>query len=152
MLHKFCKDDADRWYSGALYRPGCFATLPWGDQPFDCVVFLCDPGQAKTVREELSHELARANVDWVQVAGSGAEELHDAIDRAGVAVGRQRAVGDGSPMTSWHEEALTPEDMAEVAALCFGGEEQVLVLVVGRESDLAASAAAVKDRLARDFI
>src|SRR5262249_47728733 len=87
-------DDACRLYSAAVYRSGCLAALPWGDQPFDCVVFLCDPGRAVTMREELSRELARANLDWVQVCGKGAEGLHDAIDRASVAVGRQRAVGD----------------------------------------------------------
>jgi hypothetical protein len=70
--------------------------------------------------------------------------LHDAIDRASVAAGRQRAVGDGSPMTSWHEEEQSAEEMAEVAALCFGGHERVLVLVVGDERDLLTSGAAVK--------
>jgi len=152
MLTDFCQDDAGRLYSAALYYPGCVAALPWGDEPFDCVIFLCDTGQAEAVREDLSREIARANVDWVQVAGIGSEELHDAVDRASVAVGRQKAVGDGSPMTSWHDEASSIEQMAKVAASCFGGEDRVLVLVVGREQDLAASAAAVKDCIARDFI
>jgi hypothetical protein len=86
-------------------------------------------------------------LDWVQVAGSGAQDLHDAIDAAGVTVGRQLAVGEGSPMTSWHEEALAVEEMADVASLCFGGHERVLVLVVGSATDLRESVAAVKYRL-----
>jgi len=47
-------------------------------------------------------------------------------------------------MTSWHEEEQSAEEMAEVAALCFGGHERVLVLVVGDERDLLTSGAAVK--------
>ena len=141
------RDDVGRQYSAGLYSPGCLGTLPWRGEPFDCVVFLGDPGRAQAVRAELSAELTRANVDWVQAAGSGAEELHDAIDRASVAVGRQQAVGDGSPMTSWHEEALTGEAMADLAAHCFGVCKRVLVLVVGHDSDLLAAVVAVSDRL-----
>ncbi len=143
MVTVIGKDDVDRCYSAALYRPGCLASLPWGGEPFDCVVFLCDLARAEAVRGGMSHEIARAAVDWVQVAGRGAKELHDALDHAGVDVGRQRAVGDGSPMTSWHEEASSVEDMAQVAAASYGSHEQVLILVVGREQDLIAAVAAV---------
>ncbi len=87
--------------------------------------------------QDLGTELARANVDWVQVAGNGAEALHDAIDCAS---GRH---GDGSPMTSWHNEARSVEEMAEVASLCFGGRERVLVLVVGQAREFRASVKAL---------
>ncbi len=147
MFTEVVVDDVGRCYFAALYRSGCLAALPWGGQPFDCVVFLCDHAQAQVARVELSCELARTNVDWVQVAGSGAEELHDTVDRASVTVGRQRAVGDGSPMTSWHEDARAVDEMADVAALCFGVHERVLVLVVGQEKDLLASVSAVRSRL-----
>ncbi len=150
MFTAICEDDAGRSYTGALYHAGCLAALPWGDEAFDCVVFLRGSTQTPAARTELSRELARANVDWVQVAGDGAEELHDAIDRASVFVGRQQFVGNGSPMTSWHEEAQSAEDMAEVAALCFGGQNHVLVLVVGEERDLSDSVAAVKRCVERD--
>lgn len=140
-------DDVDRRYFAALYCAGCLTTLPWGRKPFDCVVFVCDCHQAKSVHAELSAELVRANVDWVQVAGKGAEKAHDEIDLASVAAGRQKAVGDGVPMTSWHEEAVTMEQMADVAALCFGGHDRVLVLVVGRKKHLLASVAALRKRL-----
>jgi hypothetical protein len=50
-------------------------------------------------------------------------------------------------MTSWHEDARAVDEMADVAALCFGGHERVLVLVVGQEKDLQASVSAVKSRL-----
>ncbi len=137
-------DDVGRRYFAALYRPGCLSELPWGGEPFDCVVFLCDPARAQALAGSLSSDLARSRVDWVQVAGRGAEGLHDAIDRASVTVGRQRVVGDGSPMTSWHEEAQNPDAMAEVARLCFGGQDRVVVLVVGRPADLWASIEAVQ--------
>jgi hypothetical protein len=138
-----------RRYFAALYRPGCISELPWGSDPFDCVVFLSDLDEAQRFAGTLSSELARSRVDWVQVAGRGAEELHDAIDRASVAAGRQRAVGYGSPMTSWHEEAESLGEMAEVARLCFGGQDQVLVLVVGRDADLSASVEALQGRTRR---
>jgi hypothetical protein len=51
-------------------------------------------------------------------------------------------------MTSWHEEAQSPGAMGEVARLCFGGQNQVLVLVVGREAGLRASVEAVRQSLA----
>jgi hypothetical protein len=152
MLTEVGHDDVGRHYTVALYHAGCLEALPWGDEPFDCVVFLCDPDRVQAVRTTLSIEMARAKVDWVQVAGNGAKELHDAIDAASVAVGRQQAVGDGSPMTSWHEEALAVEEMADVASLCFGGHERVLVLVVGGAADLGTSVAAVKDCLTQRCI
>jgi hypothetical protein len=40
--------------------------------------------------------------DWVEVFGVDAEAIHDAIDLASVDAGRQQAVGDGNPMTSWN--------------------------------------------------
>jgi hypothetical protein len=137
-------DDVGRRYFAALYSPGCLSELPWGSEPFDCVVFLCDADGAKRLTGALCAELARSRVDWVQVAGRAAEELHDAIDRASVAAGRQKKVGDGSPMTSWHEEAESLAAMAEVARLCLGGQDSVLVLVVGREADLAAAVEAMQ--------
>jgi hypothetical protein len=141
------QDLVGRCYAAVLYQAGCLTDLPWGDAQFDCVVFACDSARAFVVGPVLATELARANVDWIQVAGCGSEELHDQIDRASVSVGRQQAIGDGSPMTSWHKNALAPEQMADVAFHCFGGCEWVLVLVVGQRSDLLASIAAVKRRL-----
>jgi hypothetical protein len=120
--------------------------LPWGLDPFDCVVFLCEklPDSAS-----IAAELAGTAADWIQVAGVGAEALHDAIDRASVAIGRQRAVGDGSPMTSWHEEDTTPAQMAQVALLCFGGEDRVAIVVVGNAQAFEASVHALQDGLTR---
>jgi hypothetical protein len=138
------QDTVGRRFFAVLYRPDCLAELPWGNEPFDCVVFLCKQSPAHSLTESLSSDLVRSRADWVQVAGRGAEELHDAIDRASVAAGRQNAVGDGSPMTSWHDEARSPEEMAEVTSLCFGGQDRVLVLVVGQDAELRTSIKAVQ--------
>ena len=143
-MTEIARDVVGRRYYAALYCPGCLAGLPWGGEPFDCIVFLCDPDRARAVARTLSADLARSRVDWVQVAGREAEALHDAIDHASVAAGRQRAVGDGSPMTSWHEEAESVGAMAEVSCLGFGFQDHVLVLVVGQDADLQASVEAVR--------
>ena len=126
---------------GTVYRPGCLAALPWGDARFHCAVLLCDPDRAKVQ----TAELVRANLDWIAVAGRGSEDVHDAIDVASVACGRQAAVGNGSPMTSWDEDALTAKQMAEVVSPWYG-EGWVLVLVIGNEADLHSAVAAVRER------
>jgi hypothetical protein len=137
-------DLVGRRYFVALFRPGCLTELPWGSETFDCVVFLLDADVSHLLVGALSSELAQSRVDWVQVAGRGAEELHDAIDRASVAAGRQMAAGDGSPMTSWHEEAESLGAMTEIAWVCFGDQDWVLVLVVGQDTDFSASVEAMQ--------
>ena len=141
------QDGVGRAYFAARYRPGCVDALPWERDSFDCVVFLCEnlPDTAS-----IAAELAGTAADWIQVAGVGAEALHDAIDRASVTIGRQLAVGDGSPMTSWHEADTTPAQMAQVALHCFGGYDHVLVLVVGDETAFAESVRALQDALTRE--
>src|SRR6266403_1174380 len=94
MLSDVAEDNVGRHYFAALYHPGCLRTLPGGEEPFDCVVFLCDFNRGKSVCKKLSRELVEANVDWIQIAGRGAEKLHDEIDAASVAMGRQTAIGD----------------------------------------------------------
>jgi hypothetical protein len=147
MIVELGQDDVDRRYYAVLHRIGCLAELPWGHEPFDCVVMLCDHVRAEAVRSAVSYELVRTNVEWVSVAGEGAEALHDAIDQASVTIGRQKAVGDGSPMTSWHTDERSVEAMAELACSCFGGEDQVLIVVIGPEADFQAAVQALQKRL-----
>lgn len=120
------------------YRPGALGEFPWGDALFDCVIFACDPGQARTFAEDIAHDIVACNVDWVQTTGVDAERLHDLIDVASVKRGRQNMVGDGNPMTAWDEEAVELAQMAEAACLCLGGTDYVLELVVGDEAHLNA--------------
>lgn len=145
MFVEICADETGRRYVGTLYQPGCIAALPWGDARFDCAVLLCDPDRAKRQIVALGAELVRANLDWVQVAGIGSEAAHDAIDAASIACGRQAAVGDGSPMTSWHDEARSIRHMADEVFLC--GQDWVLILVIGNEADLHAAATALRGRV-----
>jgi hypothetical protein len=119
----------------------------WGDARFDCSVFLFKPDRAEFLTAELSAELVRANVEWVEVAGIGSEAVHEAIDAASVACGRQAAVGDGSPMTTWNEESRSPKQMADDVFL--GAEDWLLVLAVGNNADLHAAVAAVRQRVER---
>jgi len=146
MLVEIGKDSLDRQYTAVRYQPGCIADLPWGTAMFDCAVLLIERNYDKIA--ELCREVAQANTDWIAVAGQTSEEVHDLIDQASVTVGRQKAVGDGSPMTSWHEEALTVDQMAEIAAGLLGGQQFVLVVIVGSEPEFLNTIEALGKRLA----
>lgn len=123
--------------------------LPWGNDPFDCVLFVAANATAAARLGPLfAAEIVRHAVDYVQTAGPGAEAIHDLIDQASVQAGVQAAIGDGRPMTTWHEDANTPAAGAEVAALCFGGADHVLCVVIGSQQDRLAFAAALRLRLA----
>ena len=120
--------------------------LPWRGATFD--LFLALSGECTPASyADIAARVARYNVDWVQVAGRDAEMLHDLIDHASVDSGRQEKVGEGKPMTSWHEEATTPEQMAEVAYSCLGSAERVLCVVVGSETDEVCFASHLSRRL-----
>ena len=53
-----------------------------------------------------------------------------------VPVGRQNMVGDGDPMTAWHEDAVTLAQMVEIAAVGSSDAEYVLALVIGDDAQL----------------
>lgn len=149
MWHLVGEDRVGRRYFVGLYVEECLAQLPWDAEPFDCVVCLHDSPMNHGELDRLSLALAATHTDWIQIVGKNSEVLHDAVDEASVAIGRQSAVGDGQPMTSWHDDATTPDEMAEVARLCFGGHDQVLVLVVGEARDAVAVRGALQRRLTR---
>ena len=138
-----------RSYFCCLYRGGDLPSLPWGDQMFDCVLVSIDSDAARRLANSFSDAIVRRAVDYVQTTGVHAELLHDFVDEASVDAGVQHAVGDGHPMTTWHEDALSLDEMCEVAALCFGGADQVLCVVVGTEHDQQAFVDRLRDRLAK---
>ena len=79
--------------------------------------------------------LADRQCKWIEVFGFDAERLHDAIDEAAVAIGRQTKIGDGDPMTSWNDESITESEIA--AYVLTGGQgtsDWKLVLVIGDEN------------------
>jgi hypothetical protein len=129
------KDPTGRRYYVAHYASGCLEELPWESENFDCIVLLFSRKAMQKVRATLGGEIIRTNTDWVQVCGVDAESFHDFIDKTSVQLGRQRMAGDGSPMTSWHEDANTLRKMIDVARDCFGGSNYVLMLVVGDRND-----------------
>jgi hypothetical protein len=120
--------------------------LPWRDASFDLflALFACTPSSYP----DIAARAAKYNVDWVQIAGRDAELVHDLVDQASVNQGRQKQIGEGKPMTSWHEEAITPEQMAEVACSCFGTADRVLCVVIGSEADERSFAGHLKRLLA----
>jgi len=106
------------------------AKLPWGAGEFD--LFLAVGHQlARAQCESFASQVVSYNVDWVQIAGCDSQLVHDLVDQAAVASGRQAQVGEGSPMTSWHDDALDPEAMAETAYNCLGSTSRVLCLFIG---------------------
>lgn len=122
---------SDRRYVAMAATRGFSSALM--DIEFDCVV--CDllgvePAEYASVLEEL----CRTRVDWVATCGPLAEAWHDAIDEASVRVGRQSKVGDGSPMSAWHDDATSFEQMAEVARFVGGNNAVCLQLVCPSEA------------------
>jgi len=140
-------DDLGRHLYAVQFAPGCLQALPWGDTQFDCTVVVCNAREARHRAEEISIEVVDANTDWVNTTGPDAEWLHDVIDRTSVDRGRQGKVGDGDPMTSWHEDAVNDSQMAEVARGGWGGHDNVLALVVGDKEDFARFVALLRDSL-----
>jgi hypothetical protein len=137
--------DKSRSYYVLPYATGCLEHLPWGSERFDCILCSCDATAVREAARDLAPAVARARTDWVQTTGALAEWLHDEVDRASVEVGRQSAVGDGSPMTSWNQKAVALATMAEVVVNCFGGCDQVLAVVIG--GDVTAIGNEIEQRL-----
>jgi hypothetical protein len=113
--------------------------LPWRDEECDAVVAILEPEfLTDTLADELASSLVALNTDWVETLGKNAESLHDLIDRRSVVLGRQNEVGEGNPMTGWHEELGTSEEMADFIRLGgLGLTENKLVIVVGSERGAA---------------
>lgn len=102
--------------------------------PFDCFV-VSRRVDGSLSNKELFEAIAR-RADWVEVFGLDAENIHDAIDRASVEAGRQRRIGEGTPMTAWHEDLS--DDQAIASYILTGGQgvaEHKVVVVIGSIED-----------------
>ena len=119
--------------------------LPWRGEECDAFVAILDAGRlTDQLAEKVSFGLLGLRIDWVETMGRRSEFLHDCVDKASMAVGRQIEIGDGRPMTAWHEGLADIEPMIEYIRLGGqGASEYKLVLVIGPEH----SAAAFADRL-----
>jgi hypothetical protein len=112
--------------------------LPWGGERCDVLVAIVDQSKfSKEVADRIATELVQMNIDWADTMGAGAELLHDFIDECSVAAGLQLMVGDGIPMTAWHEEMGVAEMAEFVARGGMGGYERKLVVVVGADEVVA---------------
>lgn len=105
-------------------------TPQWGNVEFDCFVLLDERDPPGAVLERLAAWLAAARTDWVEVLGKMSERLHDAIDAASVSIGRQRAAGDGSPMTGWDDTVHSVRQVVEYIAAGGQGWQSVKVVIV----------------------
>lgn len=136
----------------SLYSSGCTRNPPWGTETFDCFVI----NRSRRLQEEcvnqLARELASARTDWIETFGPMAESLHDAIDLASVQVARQTAVGDGSPMTAWHEDIASDRALAEYLSTGGHGFQSVkFVAVLGEAHDENKLRGALNLCLAQDY-
>lgn len=106
--------------------------LPWDDEECDAFVAVLDGKLLDAVANELSFGLVRLRTDWVEMLGEKAELLHDLVDEASVRAGREKTVGDGNPMTAWHEDLSKMMEMVEYVKLGgLGSSNNKLVIVVG---------------------
>lgn len=111
------------------------------------IVVLEDRKLASAERGALE-QLVRSNSDWVETCGHGAELLHDEVDEISVSIGRQEAIGDGSPMTAWHEDLVAVDGIVEYLALGgLGSNDSKLVCVVARGDQVGPLLVRLRDGL-----
>jgi hypothetical protein len=138
-----------RYYICDLSEGLSLKGLPWGKREFNVFILSFD----KTIADSkkvgiLIDSLVRRKTDWFDVLGIRAEKLHDKIDRSGVRLGRQKKVGDGSPMTGWFEETTKVKDMAEhIWASC---GDNIIIVILGSQNDFNRFVKAMKNILDKE--
>ena len=85
---------------------------------------------------DLIAAVAGCNSGWVEVFGFNSEAIHDEIDRASVRAGRQQAVGDGVPMTSWNDDPIDI-DFCRIKDGGHGVADIKLLIVIGSSDEQA---------------
>jgi hypothetical protein len=120
------KDGSGRRFYATAYTSGCLHSLPWGKRSFDCGILLHRRAR-KAAIESCVREVVDRNTDWVTTYGADAEAWHDRVDQASVEAGRQKKVGDGSPMTAWFSDIKTAQEFD--LSTCFGVGPVLLILV-----------------------
>jgi hypothetical protein len=119
-------DSAGRQYF-AMAGPAPVEPLPWGEAPFDALVFVAASTADSDVEATL-RALIAANTDWIFTAGARAEFWHDRVDQLSVDSGRQQR-GDRRPMTAWFEDIQSLDQWD--TSYSFGGADYFLFIVVG---------------------
>jgi hypothetical protein len=109
--------------------------IRWTIQECDVFVITLDGTLlSDEIISKIAAEIVKLPVDWVETFGPRCEYLHDRIDAASVSMGRQERVGDGCPMTAWHDDLSDIEDI--VSYILTGGQgsaETKIVVVIGPE-------------------
>ncbi|HUA20269.1 MAG TPA: hypothetical protein VMU80_16200 [Bryobacteraceae bacterium] len=116
--------------------------LPWKGEECDAFVIVLDGNLlSNELAAEIAEGLVQLPVDWIETMGDRCEYLHDLIDEVSVSIGRQGKVGEGDPMTAWHEEFSDEEEMVSYIRMGgHGAAEKKIVVVVGPEHRAAAIA------------
>jgi hypothetical protein len=110
--------------------------LPWGGEECDAFVAVL---AAELLTDELagkiSSSLVRLRTGWVETMGERSEYVHDLVDNASVEAGRQARVGDGNPMTAWHDDMHDVNAMIEYVRI--GGQgatgNKLVVVIAGED-------------------
>lgn len=126
------------WIDGAsVYVVGYQRFLRDGGPNCDYDCFIVNLREHLPIEEIalLANLVARTPSGWVEVFGHAAERIHDAIDNAAVAVGRQSKVGDGNPMTTWDEDDSIAECARWIAMGGQGTNDVKVVVVIGSAAD-----------------
>jgi hypothetical protein len=104
---------------------------------YDCFVVNFDNALTQDIVLSIAGKLAKPCFQWIEIFGFHAELLHDTIDRAAVASGRQTKIGDGNPMTAWDDGRMELKDT--LAYIMTGGQgscDWKLLLVIGTEGQV----------------
>lgn len=107
--------------------------LPWAEEEFDGFIVILDPQHLDgELARKLALGLVQMKTDWIETTGRGAESLHDVIDGMSVEIGRQSRVGDGTPMTAWHEDLTDLNGVIDYVKLGgLGASDNKLVIIIG---------------------
>ena len=130
-------------------RIDCLRTEIWGDPHaaekimrmeagFDCFV-VNHAGPPTDPQDAIIGAIASRVGGWVEVFGDWAEVIHDAIDSESVRLGRQAAVGDGNPMTTWEEESQDSEIALYIWTGGQGESTRKVAVLVGQSHETAAA-------------
>jgi len=121
------RDETGRRYYCVRYSRGCLRAYPWRKSRFDAAIFV-NKSTADEEVEACIRELVAQNNDWIYTFGSDSKRWHDRIDEISVEEGRQKQVGDGSPMTAWFERVKT---LNRLRTSYFHGAYTTLIVLVG---------------------
>ncbi|MGJ8640870.1 MAG: hypothetical protein ACSHYA_15880 [Opitutaceae bacterium] len=141
------KDEVDVTYFACDYTEGFLSNLPWGDDQFDCLFFPASPIDESAYAKAVE-EILKKHIDWVFTCEPNSERWHDLLDEMAVALGRQKEIGDGSPMTAWFDEIKKIEDWD--TSYNYGGSDYFLFVFISASDSLESRMERLRRRLKVD--